>query len=190
MAEQTEKVEFVVTQSDERGSSWLGGGFGVIFKIYGHETGGLLAVVEHPVSPRVLITPHVHEREDEYSYVLEGTIGARIGGRDLEAPAGSYILKPRGIPHAFWNPTDKPARILEMISPAGFEKYFEEIGELIRAFDDQSAQVLPEERVQRLTRLADRFGLRYLPEWVPEIERKHRVHGPGIRASSTAASTG
>ena len=106
-------------------------GLGVVFEIEGHETGGAFSVVEHPVEPRTLVVPHVHEREDEYSDVLEGEIGARIGEQELTVGPGAYVLKPRGIPHTFWNPTDRPARLLEIISPAGFEMFFREWAALL-----------------------------------------------------------
>ena len=60
----------------------IGPGLGVVFKIEGHETGGAFSIVEHPIKPRALVIPHVHEREDEFSYVLEGEIGARIGDQE------------------------------------------------------------------------------------------------------------
>ena len=89
------------------------GGIGVHFKLSGRDTGGAFSIVEHPVEPRVLVPSHVHHLEDEFSFVLEGRIGARIGDDILDVPAGSYVIKPRDIPHTFWNPTDEPARLIE-----------------------------------------------------------------------------
>ena len=87
------------------------------------------SLVEHPIAPRTLGAPmHVHEHEDEYSYVLEGEVGVQIGDEVRYARAGDLVVKPRGIPHAFWNRTDEPARLLEIISPGGFERYFAELG--------------------------------------------------------------
>ena len=167
--------------------SWISGGFGVIFKVFGTETGGRLAIVEHPIWPRVLVTPNVHENEDEYSFVLVGTIGARIGDRELQASAGSYVLKPRQVPHTFWNPTDQPARILEMISPAGFEDFFDQLGQLVATFDRQGGQIPPQERMAQVGELAARFGLRYLPEWIPELEAKYGLQTPGIASAANRA---
>ena len=82
----------------------LRGTVGVITKVPGSATNGVMAIVEHPVAPRALVPPHVHQDHDEWSYILEGRIGARIGDDEFIAEAGSYILKPRRIPHAFWNP--------------------------------------------------------------------------------------
>lgn len=173
-----------VAAGEERGKSWISGGFGVIFKVFGTETGGRLAIVEHPIWPRVLVTPHVHEREDEYSFVLVGTIGARIGDRELEASAGSYVLKPRQVPHTFWNPTDQPARILEMISPAGFENFFAQLGQLVTTFDEQGDRIDPQERVAKVVELAGGFGLRYLPEWIPQLEAKYGLHARATQLRS------
>ena len=127
-----EITQLTVEPGENRGKSFDVGGFGVLFKIFGSETGGALAVVEHSVGPRRLVPPHTHSDVDEYSYVIEGEIGARIGDRVVSAGPGTYVLKPRGIMHTFWNATDKPARILEILSPAKFEKFFEAMGELMK----------------------------------------------------------
>ncbi len=107
---------------------------GVRFMIDGETTGGAFSLVEHPLSPRALGAPvHTHRNEDEYSYVLEGRIGVQLGDADLEAEPGQLLFKPRGVAHAFWNAGAEPARLLEMISPAGFENYFRELAPLLAA---------------------------------------------------------
>jgi mannose-6-phosphate isomerase-like protein (cupin superfamily) len=104
------------------------GGFGVRFMA----TGEGFSLVEHPIAPRTLAAPmHVHEHEDEYSYVLEGEVGVQIGDDVLYARPGDLVAKPRGVPHAFWNRADEPARLLEIISPGGFERYFAELAPLL-----------------------------------------------------------
>lgn len=104
------------------------GSFGVHFLLGAAETGGALSVVEHPVPPRTLAAPlHRHTHEDEVSYVIEGVMGAELGGRVVEAPAGSLVLKPRGEWHTFWNAGDAPCRVLELILPGGFEAMFAEM---------------------------------------------------------------
>ena len=83
------------------------------------------------MSPRALAAPlHRHTREDEYSYVLEGRVGALLGDEVLVAGPGDLIFKPRNQWHTFWNAGDEPARILEIISPAGFERFFDELVDL------------------------------------------------------------
>ncbi len=117
-----------IVLSPDEGEMVLMGGLGVRFMIGGDQSGGGFALVEHPVAPRVLAAPmHTHEREDEYTYVLEGEIGVQVGEEVRIAAPGDLVFKPRGIPHAFWNAGDEPARALEIISPAGFERYFAEI---------------------------------------------------------------
>jgi mannose-6-phosphate isomerase-like protein (cupin superfamily) len=99
------------------------------FMIDGKDTGGRLSVVEHMVAPHVLAGPlHRHTREDEYSYVLEGRLGALLGEEEVFAEPGDLVFKPRGQWHTFWNPGDVPTRILEMISPSGLEDLFRELG--------------------------------------------------------------
>ena len=68
-----------------------------------------------------MVPPHTHRDTDEWSYVLEGRIGARIGDQDLSAEPGSWILKPRGVMHTFWNAGPEPARIIELLTPGRFE---------------------------------------------------------------------
>jgi mannose-6-phosphate isomerase-like protein (cupin superfamily) len=107
------------------------GGFGVRWKIEGNQTGGLFSVVHHPIAPRTLAAPlHRHHREDEYSFVLQGTLGALLGDEIVLAETGDWVLKPRGQWHTFWNARDTQCEIIEIISPAGFQNYFREFREL------------------------------------------------------------
>jgi uncharacterized cupin superfamily protein len=115
---------------------------GVRFMIDGEATGGAFGLVEHPLPPRALGAPvHTHRNEDEYSYVLEGHVGVQLGEEVLEAGPGDLVSKPRGLAHAFWNAADEPARILELISPAGFENYFRELAPLLSAGDRDEAAI-------------------------------------------------
>ena len=78
--------------------------------------------------PRALAAPlHRHTREDEYSFVLEGRMGALLGDEVVEAGPGDLVFKPRNEWHTFWNAGDEPCRILEIIAPAGFEHFFKEL---------------------------------------------------------------
>ena len=104
------------------------GSIGVRFMIDGAEAGKRLSLVEHPMSPRALAAPlHLHTREDEYSFVLEGRMGALLGDDVVEAGPGDLVHKPRDQWHTFWNAGDEPCRILEIIAPGGFEKFFDEL---------------------------------------------------------------
>jgi mannose-6-phosphate isomerase-like protein (cupin superfamily) len=100
------------------------------FMIDGKDTAGRLSVVEHTVAPGVLAGPmHIHTREDEYSYVLEGSLAARLGDEEVRAETGDLVFKPRNEWHTFWNPGDVPTRILEIITPSGLEDLFRTLGE-------------------------------------------------------------
>jgi len=96
--------------------------------IDGKETAGRFALVQHLFEPRALAAPmHRHRREDEYTYVLNGRIGASLGGEEFEAGPGDLIFKPRDQWHTFWNAGDEPAAVLELISTAGLEDLFREL---------------------------------------------------------------
>ena len=119
----------VVGPADSR-AGFLGS-IGVRFMLGGDVSDGGFSLVEHPMSARALAAPlHRHTREDEYSYVLEGRMGALLGEDVLEAGPGDLVLKPRGEWHTFWNAGEEPCRILEIIAPAGFERFFAELVDL------------------------------------------------------------
>jgi Cupin domain len=82
-----------------------------------------------------------NQAEDEYSFVLEGRFGVQLGEEVLEAGRGDLLVKPRGLAHAFWNGGDEPARLLELISPAGFEHYFRELAPLLAAAERDEAAI-------------------------------------------------
>ncbi len=106
------------------------GSLGVRFMVWAEESGGGFSLVEHLIPPRTLAAPlHRHSTEDEYSYVLEGRLGALLGEDVVFASAGDLVFKPRQRWHTFWNAGDGPCRILEIISPGGFEHLFAEMGE-------------------------------------------------------------
>src|SRR5947209_10049421 len=107
------------------------GSIGVRFMIDGSEAGKRVSLVGHPMSARALAAPlHLHTREDEYSFVLKGRMGALLGDDVVEAGPGDLVFKPRNQWHTFWNAGDEPCRILEIISPAGFERFFQELVDL------------------------------------------------------------
>jgi mannose-6-phosphate isomerase-like protein (cupin superfamily) len=147
-------------------SGWLGT-IGVQFKLWGHDTGGALAVVEHPFPVGALVSPHLHTREDEYSIVTEGEIGFRSGDREVVLGPGGYITKPRGELHAMWNAGSVPARMIEIISPAGFEHFFREVAEILAAGTPE-----PEQGID----LADRYGLQFgQPDWLSDVISRYRL---------------
>lgn len=142
---------------------------GVRFVIDGETTGGAFSLVEYLVPPRALGAPvHTHRNEDEYGYAVEGRTTVQLGDEILELGPGEVVLKPRGIPHAFWNAGDEPARMLELISPAGFERYFRELAPLLAAAErdtDAIDAVVARYELDidhsTIPQLAERHGLRF-----------------------------
>lgn len=150
----------VVHPGEGRAGS-LAPGIGVVFKIDGEDTGGALSIVEHPFAVGALVPPHIHTLEDEYSIVLEGEIGFRSEDQEVVLGAGGYIIKPRGEVHAMWNAGSVPARMIEVISPAGFERFFREFVEM----GDAGPPSLEE-----IGRLAERYQLPFAqPDWLPDV---------------------
>ena len=146
------------------------GGLGARLIIEGEDAGKHFALVEHPMKPRALAAPmHRHHREDEYSFVLEGSIGALLGDTVVIGNPGDLIVKPREQWHTFWNAGDTPARVLEIISPAGFENYFREAAaELSSGHPDP----------QRLAAIRSRYALDVDMSSVPELIQRFGVHFP------------
>jgi mannose-6-phosphate isomerase-like protein (cupin superfamily) len=137
------------------------GSIGVRFMIDGDETDRGFSLVEHPMSARALAAPlHRHTREDEYSYVLEGRMGALLGDEVVEGGLGDLIFKPRNQWHTFWNAGEEPCRILEIIAPAGFERFFAELDDLGGALKAEP---------QELGELSARYGLDMQPDSVPGL---------------------
>jgi len=146
---------------------------GVRFLIGSADTNGRSSLVEHPMPPRALAAPlHRHSREDEYSFVLDGRMGAQLGEEIVYAEAGDLVFKPRGQWHAFWNAGDGPCRILELISPAGFERYFEE---LLDMTDPKTPETIAP--------IASRYGLEMKFETIPQLVTQHGLVWPGVNAT-------
>jgi len=146
------------------------GSIGVRFMIDGSDAGQRFSLVEHPMAARALAAPlHRHTREDEYSWVIEGRVGALLGEEVLVAGPGDLIFKPRGQWHTFWNAGDEPARILEIISPGGFEQFFAELVDLGGA-----TQATPEVFAE----LCARYQLEMDPGSVPELLQRFGLRFP------------
>ncbi len=118
------------------------------FLVDGSDTSKRFSLVEQTVDPGALAAPvHRHHDEDEYTYVLSGTMGVLLGTDDIVAKSGDLVFKPRNQWHTFWNPGDEPLVVLELISPAGIEVLF-------RSFAELEAEPDPELLVQ----MAARYG--------------------------------
>src|SRR5262245_60624563 len=132
------------------------------------QTGGAFGLVEHDLPAGQLGSPvHTHADEDEYSYVVSGTLSALVGDEVVEAGPGEVVAKPRGIPHAFWNAGDEPVVFVELITPGGFEGYF---FELAGPFNAQDLEAMGEVRA--------RYRLDMRPETIGELSGRYGLEPP------------
>jgi len=154
-----------VTILPNAGDAFDFGGLGVRWKIEGAHSEERFAVVHHPIAPHALAAPlHFHHNEDEYSFVLRGSLGALLGEKEVVAEAGSWVFKPRGQWHTFWNPGDTPCEIIEIISPAGFENFFREIAAVwgnLERFKQINARYDLDMDFESVPWLCERFGLTF-----------------------------
>lgn len=158
-------TEVKVVQPHDGRTGDLADGVGVQFKIDGADTGGLVSIVEHPFAVGALVPPHVHHLEDEISYVLEGEIGFRSEDQEVVLAAGGYIVKPRNQVHAMWNAGSTPARMIEVITPAGFENFF-------RGLSDLMASGAPD--FEAMVELAGSYSLPFAqPDWLPDVIQRY-----------------
>jgi mannose-6-phosphate isomerase-like protein (cupin superfamily) len=147
------------------------GGLGIVWKIEGAAAEGRFSVVHHPLAPRALAAPlHRHTREDEYSYVLTGTLGALLGDDVVTAEPGTWVFKPRNQWHTFWNAGDTPCEIIEIISPAGFENFFHELAEVYAGDGGPD--------LGRFADLCSSYGLEMNPDSVPGLCERFGLEHP------------
>ena len=132
------------------------------------ETDGRLSMLQVTIPPMTLVKPHLHTREDEFTLVLSGTVGARLGDQTTEEiPEGSWLAKPRGVPHAMWNVSDQPARILEVVLPGGLEAYFEAIAPVLKNHGP--------DWTKQYYALAEAHGLEILDDWSDELKARYGI---------------
>jgi mannose-6-phosphate isomerase-like protein (cupin superfamily) len=147
------------------GAAFDFGGLGVQWKIDGPQTGGQFSIVHHPLAPRALAAPlHYHHREDEYSYVLRGSLGALLGDDVVVAGPGTWVFKPRHQWHTFWNAGEEPCEIIEVIAPPGFENFFREVAAAwgdMAAFAAINQKYALDMRFDSVPGLCERFGLTF-----------------------------
>jgi len=137
------------------------------FMIDGSESDGRFALVQHLFAPRALAAPmHRHHLEDEFTFVVSGRIGAVLGDEEVFGEPGDLIFKPRGQWHTFWNATDQPAAVLELISPAGLEQFFRWLGSQPEAIDpeelgEMAAPYRCDADMERTQQLMERHSLSF-----------------------------
>lgn len=144
----------------------LGGGSGTVFKLWSEQLGGHLSIVEHPIDPGILVPPHVHSREDQISFVIEGSVDMLVGEQTLHCEVGSYVFKPRDLPHTFWNVGPTRARIVEVSVPGGAERYMEELFGYL-------ASVATPPDAEHIAGIAARYGITLLPAVAERLCAQH-----------------
>jgi quercetin dioxygenase-like cupin family protein len=145
-------------------------GMDMAHKVDAHRLGGRLLVMESQVAPGALLPPHTHTREDECSYVISGRLVFEVGEEVVTAEAGSYVIKPRGVSHAFWNAGSEPARVMELHVPASFASYYDEVGAI---FADSAMS--EHERREALEAHHARYGVTFHWDRVAELADRHGV---------------
>lgn len=144
-------------------------GFGMVHKLRSSWYGGALGVLETTLEPGRLVPSHSHAREDECTYVIAGVIGVDVGGEVHRVEAGSYVVKPRGVPHAFWNSGSEPARVVEIHTPGNLGPYYDAIAALDAAGPGEPRDA------GRLAELQARYGITPHPERTRELAERFGV---------------
>jgi quercetin dioxygenase-like cupin family protein len=142
----------------------LPGPFGLTIRVRSEQTNGVISVIEETLVPKAFIPPHSH-RNDVWVYVLSGEIGVLVGGEIAEVRSGDWALKPRDVQHAMWNAAADSARIIEVLTPGGSERWFEEMATAL--IEDQAG----------FDRLSERYGIEFFRDspWIDELCRRYGV---------------
>ncbi|MGA9997045.1 MAG: cupin domain-containing protein [Pyrinomonadaceae bacterium] len=131
----------------------------ISYKIGSEQTGGAFSLIEYSVGPRFKAppTPHFHTHESWAGYVIEGTLGFELGEQTVNAPAGTFLFVPKGLPFKWWNAEDRPAKYLAIYFPSGFEKYFEDLNELTRELPPGPVDLRP--LMPKILPLWEKYGI-------------------------------
>jgi quercetin dioxygenase-like cupin family protein len=145
----------------------LPGAFEVTVRVRSEHTNGVMAVIEETLVPKAFVGPHIHQN-DVWVHVLSGEIGVLVGDDVSTAHQGDWALKPRNVQHAMWNAASQPARIVEVLTPGGTERWFEEIAALTggdRAGFEEACR---------------RYGIEFFPDspWIAELRDRYEVGSP------------
>lgn len=142
----------------------------ITHKVTAVASGGSLVIDEWCLAPGQTIPPHTHLREDECSYVLEGELTCYVGGEVVRADAGSYIEKPRRVPHAFYNAGAGPVRVMEILTPGGsFEGYFDRYEEIA----SRSTSVAEHEKAR--AELSKGYDITWHDDMVSEVKARFGI---------------
>ena len=142
----------------------------VVHKVRAGATGGSLVIDEWGLASGEMIPPHTHAREDECSFVLEGELTCYVDGEVVVAPAGSYVVKPRAVPHAFYNAGTENVRVMEILTPGGgFEGYFDDYEQIV------SGEMDEDQRRRARAELGERYGITWHDDLVPEVSERFGI---------------
>lgn len=128
-------------------------GNAITIRLHARDTGGVLSVFESVDQPGGGPPPHIHHREDETFQVLEGEYEFTCGGKTFKALAGATIFAPRGVAHSYRYVGRTPGRLVVTLTPAGFERFFEEVG----------AMSPQEQQIPKVIEIGQKYGLEFLP---------------------------
>ncbi len=155
----------------------------ITHKVTAEASGGPLLIDEWGLPPGGMIPPHTHAREDECSFVLEGELTCYVGGEVVLAAEGSYVIKPRGVPHAFYNAGAGTVRVMELLTPGdSFEGYFDEYEEIA------SQKSSNEEHRKARAELGERYGITWHDGMIPDVEAHFGI-GPRNRVREPRSGT-
>ena len=146
--------------SGQGSSSWVLGDL-YTFKALGEETAQAYSLIEIVMQPYSAVPPHVHTRENESFYIQAGEIEFRLGEKIIIATPGTFVHSPKGQPHSFRNIGEKPAKFLCWLTPAGFEKFFIEVGKAVT--NRNKPPVVTPAEIEKLMATAPKYGLEILP---------------------------
>ncbi len=141
----------------------------MVHKVPPERFGGALTIIEWGLPPGAMIPPHTHSREDECNFVLEGELTCDVGGEIWVAPAGSYVVKPRGVPHVLCNAGTELVRVLEILAPGGLESYFDEYEEIV------SSEIDEDRRRRARAELGESYGITWHDERIPEARARFGI---------------
>ncbi len=160
-------VKPIAQRQDEGEAIWFLGTLATI-RASADTTAGRVSVIEHLSPPGSGSPLHVHSREDEWFYVIEGELTFWVGGQVIEAPAGSFVYGPRGIPHTFLVSSDAPARFLLVAEPGGFDRFVRAIGQPAQSLTIPPPPDAPPS-LEPLVALAAEYGIEILgPPGLPD----------------------
>lgn len=139
-----------VVYPDQAPAHGVPGGETISILLNGEQTGGRFALLHGEFNPGNGAPLHLHHREDETFYILEGVLDMQVGQEKETASAGSTVFRPKEIPHDFWNNSHQITRAVALVAPAGFENYFTEVYDIF-------AQEKPD--MQAFQALAKKYGM-------------------------------